>query len=67
MVVRARAEILMADTKPQQGCVVSVQCDYRIFDKQYNIPAILFFTLGIMHKKLIFIYIMTSNVWEKSI
>lgn len=66
MVVRARAEILMVDTKPQQGRVVS-RCDYRSFDKQYNIPVILFFTLGIMHKKLIFIYIMTPNVWEKSI
>lgn len=41
------------------------RCDYRIFDKQYNIPVILFFTLGIMYKKLIFIYIMTPNVWEK--
>lgn len=52
--------------KALAGIVVS-RCDDRIFDKQYNIPVILFFTLGIMHKKLIFIYIMIPNVWDKSI
>lgn len=41
------------------------RCAYLTFDKQYTIPVILFFTLGIMHKKLIFIYIMVPNVWEK--
>lgn len=39
------------------------RCDYHMFDKQYNIPVIFFFALGIMHKKLIFIYLMIPNVW----
>lgn len=45
-----------------EGCVCQVWLLYVcILDKQYNIP-VTFFSLGINHKKLIFIYIIIPNV-----